>query len=119
VRKSSRFIDLSGSYGAGSVLAMLVLVVSLGLLSASSIISAQLLEKARLESKSDTIALAAADSLRGLSKGFPCTVASELALKTNIVLKRCRIVGFEVFIEVSSNQLGILHEARSRAGPSS
>jgi secretion/DNA translocation related TadE-like protein len=119
VRKSSWPLGFSDSRGAGSILAMLVLVVSLGLLSASSIISAQLLEKARLENKSDTIALAAADSLRGLSKGYPCTIASELASKTNVVLKRCRIVGFEVFVEVSANQLGILHEARSRAGPSS
>ena len=119
MRESIWFIGIKGSNGAGSILAMLVLVVSLGLLSASSVISAQLLEKARLESKSDTIALAAADSLRGLSKGIPCLVASDLALKTNVVLERCRIVGFEVFVEVSSNQLGVLHEARSRAGPSS
>jgi secretion/DNA translocation related TadE-like protein len=118
VRQSHRSIAWKSSVGAGSILALAILVSSVGTLVAGTFVSNQLVEKARLENKSDTIALATADSLRGLSKGYPCMVAKDLALKMDVFLERCRIVGFEAFVEVSSNQLGMFQEARSRAGPS-
>jgi len=61
--------------------------------------------------------LAAADALRGVSTGNPCIVAKDIASNSQLVLERCRIVGFEVFIETNMETLGIVHKARARAGP--
>jgi hypothetical protein len=44
-------------------------------------------------------------------------VAKDIATKNQLVLERCRIVGFEVFIETSLELTGIVHKARARAGP--
>ena len=77
-----------------------------------------LLVNAWLQATTETIALAATDALRGVSSGYPCIVAKDIAANNQLVLERCRIVGFEVFIETSSELMGLEHKARARAGPS-
>jgi hypothetical protein len=91
--------------------------VILGIFSASSLFSLHLLVNTRLQATTEAIALAATDALRGVSSGYPCIVAKDIATNTQLVLERCRIVGFEVFIETNSESLGIVHKARARAGP--
>jgi hypothetical protein len=71
----------------------------------------------RMQATTETIALAAADALRGVSSGSPCVVAKDIASDSQIVLERCRIVGFEVFIETNAETLGFVLIARARAGP--
>jgi hypothetical protein len=89
----------------------------LGIFAASSFFSLHLLANTRAQATTEAIALAATDALRGVSSGYPCIVAKDIATNTQLVLERCRIVGFEVFIETSSESLGIVHKARARAGP--
>jgi hypothetical protein len=60
----------------------------------------------RVQATTETIALAAADALRGVSSGNPCIVAKDIASDSQIVLERCRIVGFEVFIDTSVETFG-------------
>jgi hypothetical protein len=115
VRKSSRSIE--NEAGAGTILTFSVLIVIVGILSAGSFFSLHLLVNTRLQATTEAIALAATDALRGLSSGYPCIVAKDIATNSQLVLERCRIVGFEVFIETSSESFGIVHTARARAGP--
>jgi hypothetical protein len=77
-----------------------------------------LLANTRLQAATEAIALAATDALRGVSSGYPCIVAKDIAVNNRLVLDRCRIVGFEVFIETSLELTGIVHKAKARAGPS-
>ena len=104
--------------GAGTMLALGLLIATFGIFSAGSFISFQLLANTRLQATTDSIALASADALRGVSSGYPCIVAKDIAVNNQLVLERCRIVGFEVFIETSVKQAGIVQTARARAGPS-
>lgn len=103
--------------GAGTILAFAVIFLVLGIFSAGSIFSLHLLVNSRIQATTEAIALAAADALRGVSTGYPCIVAKDIAANSQLVLDRCRIVGFEVFIETSSETAGIVHTARARAGP--
>ena len=103
--------------GAGTILAISILIVFFSLFAASSLVSTQILGFSRLQATTNSIALAAADALRGVSTGNPCIVAKDIASNSQLVLERCRIVGFEVFIETSFKSLGLVHKARARAGP--
>jgi secretion/DNA translocation related TadE-like protein len=115
VRKVSR--SLENDTGAGTILAFGVIIVILGIFSASSLFSLHLLVNTRLQATTEAIALAATDALRGVSSGYPCIVAKDIATNSQLVLERCRIVGFEVFIETSSESFGIVQTAQARAGP--
>jgi secretion/DNA translocation related TadE-like protein len=115
VRKSTRTII--SERGAGRVLAIGILIAVFGIFSVGAVFSTQILEFTRLQAQTDSIALASADALRGISSGYPCIVAKDIAANNQIELKRCRIVGFEVFIETSLNLLGFSHNAKARAGP--
>jgi hypothetical protein len=115
VRKSSRSIE--NDTGAGTILAFGLIIVILGIFSASSLYSLHLLVNTRLQATTEAIALAATDALRGVSSGYPCIVAKDIATNSHLVLERCRIVGFEVFIETSFESWGLVHKARARAGP--
>lgn len=103
--------------GAGTILAISILIMFFALFAATSLVSAQLLDFTRLQATTNSIALAAADALRGVSTGNPCIVAKDIASNNQIVLERCRIVGFEVFIETNRAALGVVQKARARAGP--
>ena len=115
MRKSSRSIE--NDAGAGTILAFSVLIVILGIFAAGSFISLHLLVNTRIQATTEAIALAATDALRGVSSGYPCIVAKDMAANSQLVLERCRIVGFEVFIETSFDSFGFVHQARARAGP--
>ncbi len=116
MRKSPRTIR--NESGAGTILALALVIVTLGIFSAVSFFSMHLLANTRLQAATEAIALAATDALRGVSSGYPCIVAKDIAVNNRLVLDRCRIVGFEVFIETSLELTGIVHKAKARAGPS-
>ena len=65
------------------------------------------------------IALAAADSLRGLATGYPCEVAGKMAQRLEISLDKCRVEAFEVEVESHTEVLGIRLISKARAGASS
>jgi secretion/DNA translocation related TadE-like protein len=109
--------EVKNDRGAGTILAISILIIFFALFATSSLVTTQLLGFTRLQATTDSIALASADALRGVSTGNPCIVAKDIASNSQIVLERCRIVGFEVFIETSLETLGLVQKARARAGP--
>jgi secretion/DNA translocation related TadE-like protein len=109
---------IRGENGAGTILALAVVSLSVTLLIISQAQAFNLLANLRLQAVADSIAIAAADSLRGLSLGFPCEVAEEMSAANMANLVECRIVGLEVFITVHSGAVGIVLIAKARAGPS-
>jgi hypothetical protein len=117
MRQGNRTLGIESEGGAGSSLALLVVISAIGLLSVGSVFASQELEKARLEAATEAIAIASANALIGVNTGFPCIVAKDIAAINQVILERCRIVGFEVFVETSSNEFGFTHRSKSRAGP--
>lgn len=107
-----------GENGAGTVLALAVVSLSVTLLLVSQSLAFNLLSNLRLQATADSIAVAATDSLRGLSLGFPCEVAEQMSVVNMVNLVECRIVGLEVFVTVHSDAVGIVLIAKARAGPS-
>jgi secretion/DNA translocation related TadE-like protein len=110
--------SVASDLGAGTILALSVLVLILGFFTIASVLGTQILAFTRNQALTESMALAAADALRGVSSGNPCSVAKDIARDRQIVLERCRIVGFEVFIETSLETFGVVLKARARAGPS-
>ena len=110
--------SVTNDRGAGTILALSVLIFIFGLFTVAAVFGTQMLAFTRVQATTETIALAAADALRGVSSGNPCIVAKDIASDSQIVLERCRIVGFEVFIETSVETFGFVLSARARAGPS-
>lgn len=109
---------LKSEKGSGTVLALAVVSLAVSLLILSQALAFNLLSNLRLQATADSIAVASADSLRGLSLGFPCEVAEQMSVANMANLDECRIVGVEVFITVHSDAVGIVLIAKARAGPS-
>jgi secretion/DNA translocation related TadE-like protein len=108
--------SIANDRGAGTILALSVLILIFGLFAVASVFSTQMLSSTRIQDTTESIALAAADALRGVSSGTPCVVAKDIASDSQIVLERCRIVGFEVSIETSVETFGFVLTARARSG---
>jgi len=97
-------------------LALAVVFVALSIFAVLQFGAVRLLQQTRTQAAADASAVAAEDSLRGLSTGFPCTVAKQLVEENGMKMQSCRIVNLEVFITVQSETLGIVLSARARAG---
>ena len=108
---------LASGSGSGTVLGLGVLLAILAGLLAANLAANRLVLAEKLQVQADQIALAAADSARGLTTGFPCQVAARIAHIYMVSLDSCRIVGFESFIRLSVIAVGSTLEAISRAGP--
>lgn len=107
-----------GERGSGTVMALGFVSLSICLFGLSQIVSVNLISQQRLQATVDAMAVAAADSLRGLNTGFPCPTASQLGLNVGVRLDTCRIVDSEVFISAYSLGVGIVLNAKALAGPS-
>ena len=110
---------LRGECGSGTVLAIAVIALSVSCLGISQIVAINLLAGARLNAAADSAAIAADDALRGLTTGYPCEVAQAIADENVVILDECRIVGFEAFVSLRVQSMGIVLNASARAGPSS
>ena len=108
----------SGETGAGTVLAIGLIGASVLTLGLGHIAFSFTYTRIQNQSIADQIAMAASDSLRGLSGGFPCEVATSLANRNKVTLDECRLAGFDVFIRIHSDALGVAVAAKARAGPS-
>lgn len=104
--------------GAGTILALAIVFIAITFAALALSIGVRMLENSRVSKQTDSIALAAADALRGVSTGYPCIVAKDMAEMNGLELRLCRIVGFEVLIETSKNDpLGeIISRARAGSG---
>lgn len=103
--------------GSGTILGLAVALVTLSTLLASNLAVFSLISVEKLRVQADQIALAAADSARGLITGYPCETADQMATMYMVLLDTCRIVGFDSFIRLRSVVAGIELTAVSRAGP--
>lgn len=104
--------------GSGTVLSLAVIVLSISCLGITQTIALNLLAGARLNAVADAAALSADDALRGLITGYPCEIAKEIAAENMVILDECRIVGFEAFVKMHVDSMGIVLNATARAGPS-
>ena len=93
--------------GAGTLIALALVSVILGLALLIVNLTNRSTQQARLDAETDNAAVAAADSLRGLVAGYPCEVARQLAPVTH-----CELVGSDVLIETTRDGL----TSRARAG---
>lgn len=108
-----------GESGSGTILAVAVIGISVATFGISQAIAMNLLTEARLVATAEAAALSADDALRGLITGYPCEIAKEIASTNMAFLDECRIVGFEAFVKVRVQSMGIVLNASARAGPSS
>lgn len=109
------FTDDSGS---GTILALAVITATVATFVALQMVAINAVNQHRLQAATEAMALAATDSLRGLSTGFPCAVVNQIADKNMAIIDECRIVGLEVMISAHQDGLGIVLTAKARAGPS-
>lgn len=115
--KSFLVAKMAMSEGSGTLLDLDVCVASLSGLVACNLEVFGLFSAEKLQAQADQIAIAAADSARGLITGYPCQTASRIATNYMVSLDTCRIVGFESFIRLRSVAAGFELMATSRAGP--
>ena len=108
----------AGQRGSGTILVFSVLALSVGCLALSQAAVASIIAQVRLNAAADSAALTADDALRGLITGYPCEIAKEIALDNMAILDECRIVGFEAFVKLHIQTMGIVLNASARAGPS-
>ena len=102
--------------GSGTILGLGLALGTLSALLASNLAVFGLISVEKLRVQADQIAVAAADSARGLITGYPCQTAEQMATMYMVLLDTCRIVGFDSFIRLRSAVVGIEIEASSRAG---
>ena len=70
-----------GERGSGTILALAMVSLAICLFSLSQIVALNLISQQRLQGIVDAMAVAAADSLRGLNTGFPCPTAGQIGAK--------------------------------------
>lgn len=107
---------IAADAGAGSILAVGLIGAAAALFLASTTMANIWQLQLQLQQAAETTAIAAADSLRGLSTGYPCEIARQISAANMANLTECRIVGFEVYIKVRKNALGIVLNAEALAG---
>ena len=108
-----------GDAGSGTIMAIALIGLCLACFGLSQTIALNLLADARLVAATEAAALSADDSLRGLITGYPCEIAKTIAAENVAILDECRIVGFEAFVKLHTQSMGIVLNASARAGPSS
>lgn len=104
--------------GSGTVLALAAVGLAVSVFGVGQVIAQNMLLQQRVQVVTQSMALAAADALRGLNSGFPCPVAAQIGQISSVELDRCRIVGFEVFISAHAQGVGMILSASALAGPS-
>ncbi|QEO16054.1 hypothetical protein FLP10_03855 [Agromyces intestinalis] len=103
--------------GAGTVL---VLAIVAGIMALTAVIVPLLavpIAAQRAANAADAAALAAADALSGAIPGVPCDLAAQVAMRGGAELVGCETSGPVVSVSVRRGVLGLVVEARARAGP--
>jgi secretion/DNA translocation related TadE-like protein len=105
----------SGTVLAGGLAMVVIMAMALMLLLAQSAVMAS-----RAAAAADLAALAAADALRGITSGDPCTVAAEVAARHAAALVSCTEgAGQTITVRTELNARTMLGAAsgQARAGP--
>ncbi|MEY4499592.1 MAG: hypothetical protein RL101_715 [Actinomycetota bacterium] len=101
--------------GSGTILGLGVVLSLLAVLVGSNLAVSRLFAAQKLQVQAEQIAVAVADSVRGLTTGYPCEVADQFAHMYMVKIAFCRIVDFECFLRLRSEQFDLVADAR--AGP--
>lgn len=109
MRKKTRTLSESGS---GTVLALGLMAMLVSLFAALQLPVRDLIIQSRAQVSADQAAVAAADSLRGLTTGIPCQVAELVLAQNKFKIQGCRVVGNNVYVSVRINPF-IVAEARA------
>lgn len=109
---------IAGERGAGTILVLAAIGLAIACFGVSQLVAINLIAQARIQTTADAAAISADDALRGLITGYPCEVAKQFAEQNMANLIECRIVGLDAFIGVEVKGMGIVLNARARAGPS-
>lgn len=89
--------------GSGTVLGLGVMATMVSLFAGLQTPLTQLYLESKAQAIADLAAVAAADSLRGLASGIPCTVAGVVVAENGGKLATCRIVENTVYVGVRIN----------------
>ena len=108
---------ITGDHGSGSVLAVAIVAVLLGLVVLSTPLYAVLSAKQRATSAADASALAAASVALGIVPGAPCAAAASVATANHASLTRCDIDGVIVTVWLNVPVMGFSVPAAATAGP--
>lgn len=103
--------------GAGTVLGLVMAASALMAFFACNLLGFYLYSEQKLQAQAEQIAIATANSVRGLNTGAGCETARQIAHIYMVSLDTCRIVGFESLIRLRSIVAGIELVALARAGP--
>ena len=123
MRKASRLVKLTfwsifgRETGSGTILGLAVALAAVSGLMASNLVAFGLYSAIKLQAQADQIAVATANSIRGLNTGSGCETANQIAHIYMVSLDTCRIVGFESLIRLRSSAVGVELFATARAGP--
>ena len=101
--------------GSGTILGFAVIAAILSVVSAACFSLQSGFIEQRLQVVANSAAMAASDALNGYSSGFPCEAARALIDINMFKVEECRIVGFDAFIRISVQSLGMVHFASARA----
>ena len=115
---SAGVVNARNDRGAGTILALAIMGLSVASLGVTEMVVDNFLGQERLQAFADSAVIAAEDALRGLTTGYPCDIARAIATENMVNLDECRIVGFEAFVNLRSQGMGIVLNASARAGPS-
>ena len=102
--------------GSGTVLGLTLVLLSVLTFALFQVPLQDVYELARLQNAADSAALAAEDSLRGLTTGIPCEVAGVVVAANAAKIESCRIMGNTVYLSVRSLAAGAPIVAEALAG---
>lgn len=99
--------------GSGTVLGLTLMLLGCAVLALFVPFTNTFHMSAKAQSIADLAAVAAEDSLRGLTTGIPCEVAGVVVAANGAELTRCRIVENSVYVRLRlvANQTPIVAEA--------
>nr|WP_285245181.1 Rv3654c family TadE-like protein [Pseudarthrobacter sp. fls2-241-R2A-127] len=106
--------------GSGTVLAAGLALVVMAAMAVMLLLAQSAVLASRAATAADLAALAAADALRGITTGEPCTVASEVSARHAATVTSCvKGAGQTVEVRTELNERSLLGAAtgHARAGP--
>ena len=103
--------------GSGSILALTLILMSLGLAFLVTTVAQVATARVQLEGAVASAAIGAEDARRGITTGYPCEVAERILQANMASLDTCLIVGHGTMVGGQVKPLGIVLSATARAEP--
>ncbi|MFM5905750.1 MAG: hypothetical protein ACKORF_06590 [Micrococcales bacterium] len=110
-------VKRSPDQGSGSVLALSLILLCLGLAFLVSTVAKVATARVQLDGAVASAAIGAEDARRGVTTGYPCELAERILQANMASLDRCLIVGHGSMVSGQVKPLGIVLSATARAEP--